>query len=165
MDRKNFPYPASPIIEAKESSGGASASAALPGQGEDLPRRHRFSVLAVDDEENFLTLLHWFLSDRGYEVHTASSAEAAMNLVRERTFQLALLDVKIGSANEGLALLAELKERLPDIKVVMMTAYPTVSAIKQAFDRGATRFLTKPVDLKELAATLQALLQPSDVGS
>jgi DNA-binding NtrC family response regulator len=44
------------------------------------------------------------------------------------------------------------------MKVIMMTAYPTVSSIKQAFDRGASRFLTKPVDLQELSQAIKSLL-------
>ena len=116
------------------------------------------SILVVDDEENFLTLLHWFLSERGYEIHTASSVDGALSLVRERSFDVALLDIRMGSAQDGLFLLEQLIQRLPDIKIIMMTAYPTVSAIKQAFDRGALHFVTKPVDLKELSETINTLL-------
>jgi CheY-like chemotaxis protein len=42
------------------------------------------------------------------------------------------------------------------LKIFMMTAYPTVGSIKQAFDKGALRYLTKPVDLQELAEALNA---------
>ena len=116
----------------------------------------RRSILVVDDEENFLTLLHWFLTQRGYQVATASSAERALSLVGGRVFDVALLDIRLGSG-DGLALLEELTQRLPNLKVFMMTAYPTVSSIKQAFDKGALRYLTKPVDLQELAEALKSL--------
>lgn len=118
----------------------------------------RRSILAVDDEKNFLTLLHWFLSQKGYEVHTASNVDEALLLAQQRAIDVALLDIKIGSSNDGLFLLNELTQRLPGIKVIMMTAYPTVSTIKQAFDKGASRFLTKPVDLPELSEAIKALL-------
>jgi len=116
----------------------------------------RRSILVVDDEENFLTLLQWFLTQRGYQVATASSAEQALSLVGGRVFDVALLDIRLGSG-DGLALLEELTQRLPNLKVFMMTAYPTVSSIKQAFDKGALRYLTKPVDLQELAEALKSL--------
>lgn len=117
------------------------------------PRR---SILVVDDEENFLTLLQWFLTQRGYEVCTASSADDALSLLGDHAFDVALLDLRLGTS-DGLDLLGELTQRLPEMTVFMMTAYPTVSSIKQAFDKGASRYLTKPVDLQELARALRSL--------
>lgn len=117
--------------------------------------RLRRSILVVDDEENFLTLLQWFLSQRGYEVGTAASADEALKLLGHRTFDIALIDLRLGTS-DGLMLLEEMTNRLPRPNVFMMTAYPTVSSIKQAFDKGASRYLTKPVDLQELAKALGA---------
>jgi DNA-binding NtrC family response regulator len=115
----------------------------------------RRSVLVIDDEENFLTLLDWFLTQRGYEVVTASSADQTLDVLNGRTFDLALLDLRLGTS-DGLALLDELIARSPKINVFMMTAYPTVNSIKQAFDKGAVRYLTKPVDLQELVKALNS---------
>ena len=126
---------------------------------QQLPRAPdplRQSVLVVDDEENFLTLLKWFLTQRGYDVHTALSADDALSLVQEHTFDIALLDIKLGSS-DGLRLLEQVTERSPELKVIMMTAYPTVGSLKQAFAKGALRYLTKPVDLHELAEALKLL--------
>ena len=114
------------------------------------------AVLVVDDEQNFLSLLRWFLSNRGYEVETAASGEEALELVEARAFELALIDIRMGPM-DGLTLLTELKRRLPAIRVVIMTAYPTGGAIKQSRDKGAAAFLTKPVDLQELMKTIHAL--------
>jgi two-component system response regulator AtoC len=116
----------------------------------------RQSVLVVDDEENFLTLLKWFLTQRGYDVSTALSADDALSLVQEHAFDIALLDIKLGSS-DGLRLLEQVTERSPELKVIMMTAYPTVGSLKQAFAKGALRYLTKPVDLQELAEALKLL--------
>ena len=116
----------------------------------------RQSILVVDDEENFLTLLHWFLTPRGYHVATAASAEDALALLTSRAFEVALLDIKLGAV-DGISLLEQLVQRSPELKVIMMTAYPTVSSIKQAFEKGAVRYLTKPVDLTELAKAIKQL--------
>jgi two-component system response regulator RegA len=132
----------------------ASAAAQSAGRVAEVPARP--SILVVDDEENFLTLLQWFLTQRGYQVTTASSTEQALSLLDGRVFEVALLDIRLG-AGDGMALLEELTQRLPGLKVFMMTAYPTVSSIKQAFDKGALRYLTKPVDLQELAEALRSL--------
>jgi DNA-binding NtrC family response regulator len=127
----------------------------LAGAGRFQEPRPPQSILVVDDEENFLTLLQWFLTRRGYEVATASSAEAALELLRQRTFDFALLDLRLGTS-DGLQLLEEVTKNRPNVDVFMMTAYPTVSSIKQAFDKGASRYLTKPVDLQELAKAIGA---------
>ena len=116
----------------------------------------RPTILVVDDEENFLILLRWFLAQRGYDVVTASSADQAIDLLDGHAFDVALIDIKLG-AGSGLTLLEELARRLPDLNVFMMTAYPTASSIKRAFENGAARYLTKPVDLQELAKALRAL--------
>jgi DNA-binding NtrC family response regulator len=131
-----------------------TVTASSPGGVVQSPARQ--SILVVDDEENFLTLLHWFLTQRGYEVVTALSAEAALGLLTRHSFKVALIDVKLGSV-DGITLLEQLIQRLPELKAIMMTAYPTVSSIKQALDKGAIRYLTKPVDLPELAAAIKQL--------
>jgi len=113
-------------------------------------------VLVVDDEQNFLALLHWLLSSRGYAVHTVASAEEALQVVETKSFDVALVDIRMGPM-DGLALLDELKRRMPTVHVVIMTAFPSVNAIKQSFAKGASAFLTKPVDLKELLNTIQGL--------
>ena len=117
----------------------------------------RQSVLVVDDEENFLTLLKWFLSQRGYDVSTALSADEALDMVQKQNFDIALHDIKLGSGN-GLTLLEQVTARSPRLKVIMMTAYPTVGSLKQAFSKGAMRYLTKPVDLQELTEALRLLV-------
>lgn len=128
------------------------------GPRDNLSRKAvHYSILVVDDEENFLTLLHWFLTERGYEVFTASTAEEALSLFEGHSFDAALLDVRLGSAN-GIALLERLTHRAPNLKVIMMTAYPTVGSVKEAFDKGASRYLTKPINLQELAETIQTLV-------
>jgi DNA-binding NtrC family response regulator len=114
------------------------------------------SILVIDDEDNFLTLVRWFLSQRGFEIQTASSRDEALDVVEERSFDIALLDIRLGRA-DGLSLLDALIARSPNTKVVMMTAYPTMGTIKQAFEKGATRYLTKPLDLQELSDSLKTL--------
>jgi DNA-binding NtrC family response regulator len=114
------------------------------------------SILAVDDEQNLLELLITALGKRGFNVRTASSGAEALKLVERESFQLALLDIKMGPLN-GVQLLKEIKGRSPVIKVIMMTAYPTLETRLDASENGASAYLTKPVDLQKLVETINSL--------
>jgi DNA-binding NtrC family response regulator len=114
------------------------------------------SILAVDDEQNLLELLITALGKRGFKVRTASSGTEALKLVERESFQLALLDIKMGPVN-GVQLLKEIKDRRPVIKVIMMTAYPTLETRLDASENGASAYLTKPVDLQKLVETINSL--------
>ena len=114
------------------------------------------SVLVVDDEQNFVSLLDWFLTKRGYEVRTALNGEEALELVEKGSPDLALIDIRMGPV-DGLSLLDEVKQRLPEIKVIMMTAYPTSDSRRHAFGKGAAAYFTKPIDLQELLNTIHGL--------
>ena len=129
-------------------------SAAVDSPSEVSPEPVRQSILVVDDEENFLMFLHWFLTQRGYDITTASSADEALCLLTGHSFKVALLDVKLGTV-DGITLLEQLTQRLPELKIIIITAYPTIGSIKQAFDRDAVRYLTKPMDLPELAEAIK----------
>jgi len=114
------------------------------------------SILAVDDEQNLLELLLTVLGKRGFAVKTALNGTDALKLVDQESFQLALLDLKMGPVN-GVQLLKEIKDRRPIIKVIMMTAYPTNETRTQASANGASAYLTKPVDIQKLVDTINSL--------
>jgi CheY-like chemotaxis protein len=135
---------------------GRSSPVVVDSRNDDLPEPARQSILVVDDEENFLTLLRWFFAGRGYDVTTASSPDEALRLLAVRSFNVALVDIKLGPG-DGITLLEQLTQGSPELKVIMMTAYPTRGSIKRAFDKGAILYLTKPVNLPELAETITQL--------
>ena len=114
------------------------------------------SILAVDDEQNLLELLITVLGKRGFKVKTALNGLEALKLLDQESFQLALLDLKMGPLN-GVQLLKQIKDRQPVIKVIMMTAYPTSDTRMEASANGASAYLTKPVDLQKLVDTINSL--------
>jgi DNA-binding NtrC family response regulator len=114
------------------------------------------SILAVDDEQNLLELLITVLGKRGFKVKTALNGIEALRLLDQESFQLALLDLKMGPVN-GVQLLKEIKDRRPIVKVIMMTAYPTNETRTQASANGASAYLTKPVDIQKLVDTINLL--------
>ena len=119
---------------------------------EEMP----ISILAVDDERNLLELLITVLGKRGFKVKTALNGLEALKLLDQESFQLALLDLKMGPLN-GVQLLKQIKDRQPVIKVIMMTAYPTSDTRMEASANGASAYLTKPVDLQKLVDTINSL--------
>jgi DNA-binding NtrC family response regulator len=127
---------------------------ASPGGDCAAASTRKASILVVDDEQNFAALLETVLTDRGYGVRTAFSADKALELVRNDAFDMALLDVRMGQAS-GLTLLSELKRQLPEIKVIMLTAYPTPDSYRQSFERGASAYCAKPLDLTNLLETIR----------
>jgi len=115
------------------------------------------NILIVDDEENLLLLLERILTRQGYQVVTAQNSYAARTLLETRMFQLAILDIKMFPL-DGVFLLGEIKSRSPSTEVIMITAYPTVDTRNECKKKGASTYLTKPVDIQELKTTVDGLL-------
>jgi two-component system NtrC family response regulator len=101
------------------------------------------TILIVDDEKNYLVVLGTFLSEEGYETLTADNAQSALEIVESTDLDLVLTDMKM-SPMDGIELLERIKERVPDLPVVMMTAYGTVEKAVEAMQLGAFNFILKP---------------------
>ena len=101
------------------------------------------TILIVDDEKNYLVVLGTFLSEEGYETLTADNAQSALEIVESTDLDLVLTDMKM-SPMDGIELLKSIKERVPDLPVVMMTAYGTVEKAVEAMQLGAFNFILKP---------------------
>jgi ATP-dependent Lon protease len=115
------------------------------------------NILIVDDEENLLVLLDRILSRQGYQVVTAQNSHDACALLQTQVFQLAILDIKMFPL-DGVFLLGEIKRRSPSTEVIMITAYPTIDTRNECIKKGASTYLTKPVDIQELKNTVDGLL-------
>jgi two-component system response regulator RegA len=114
-------------------------------------------ILVVDDEPNFLQLMTGVLGKRGFDVNTASNGVEALKLLEKELFDFALVDIKLGGAS-GLCLLEEIKKRQPRIRGIIVTAYPEDVTRAQAFDKGASAYLAKPLDLQDLLHTFTSVL-------
>ena len=120
-----------------------------------MPEHH---LLIVDDEEAQRTVLGGFLRKRGFRVTTATSAEQALRIVAEETVDLVLTDMRM-PGKSGVDLLDGVRSLNPDIGVVLMTAFGTVASAVDAMKRGASDYLTKPVDLDELEVIVDRALE------
>jgi two-component system NtrC family response regulator len=115
-------------------------------------------ILVVDDEEAQRTVLSGFLRKRGFEVVAASSVEEALRTAAARTIDLVLTDLRMPGAT-GLDLLDGLRRINPEVPVIVMTAFGTVTSAVDAMKRGAADYLTKPVDLDELDVLVVRILE------
>ena len=107
------------------------------------------NVLLIDDEEQFLKVLEERLETRGLKVNTATSGEDALTLVNDRNFDAIVLDLAMPGI-DGIETLRLLKEKNPDLEIIMLTGHATVQKGIEAMKLGAEDFLEKPVDLSVL---------------
>ncbi|MDH3390410.1 MAG: response regulator [Desulfobulbaceae bacterium] len=107
------------------------------------------NVLLIDDEEQFLKVLEERLETRGLKVNTATSGEDALALVDDRNFDAIILDLAMPGI-DGIETLKLLKEKNPDLEIIMLTGHATVQKGIEAMKLGAEDFLEKPVDLSVL---------------
>lgn len=107
----------------------------------------RARLLLVDDEEDMLAGLQRTLERNipELEVVTASRPSHALRLMTDQTFDLALLDVMMPEMN-GIALLEKLREKDPELSVIMMTAFASIDLAVEAIKKGAYDFITKPFE-------------------
>ena len=115
-------------------------------------------VLVVDDEESQRIVLAGFLRKRGLQVSVAGSVEEGWRLVRSTVLDLVLTDLRMPDGT-GLDLLARVRHLVPDLPVIVMTAFGTVSNAVGAMKAGAADYLTKPVDLDELEVLVARTLE------
>ncbi|MFZ5949196.1 MAG: sigma-54-dependent transcriptional regulator [Candidatus Rifleibacteriota bacterium] len=101
------------------------------------------SVLVVDDEKNIRQTLSLCLNDLGWQVCTAADAEQAKRLNEVEIFDLAFIDIRLGSDN-GLDLIVELLERSPWLKIIVISAYASIDSAVEALNRGALNYIAKP---------------------
>jgi len=109
----------------------------------------KISILIVEDEEPQRSLLEGLLNKEGYRAAGAGDGKRALQLVREGTFEIVLLDYKLPDT-DGLTILKSIKEMNPEIEVIMITAFGSIENAVTALKAGAFEYLTKPIDLDDL---------------
>lgn len=100
-------------------------------------------ILVVDDEPRIRKMLHRCLEKDNHAVTTASTAQEALQAVRRNHFDMAFLDLRLGTAS-GLDLIPDLLEQNPRLKIIIVTAYASIESTVEAMQRGAVDYLPKP---------------------
>ncbi|MGA7256075.1 MAG: response regulator, partial [Terracidiphilus sp.] len=113
------------------------------------------SVLVIDDEAAIRDSLEVLLTLEGYEVKMAADGEQGLRILELENFDLVLLDLAL-PGRSGLELLPMIKDRQPEIPVIMITAYGTVDNVVEAIRAGAENFVQKPWDNEKLLADIRS---------
>lgn len=116
------------------------------------------TILIVDDEKNYLVILEALLRPEGYEIITADNAVDALRLVRESDLDLIITDMKMPGMS-GMELLEECKKLIPELPLIMMTAYGTIELAVEAIKKQAFDYITKPFKNEELKLTVIKALE------
>ncbi len=115
-------------------------------------------LLVVDDEEDFRTVVAEHLEDLGHHVTSAADGEAAATLARRRSFDVALVDMKMPGMS-GIELLERLQEIDSGLEVILITGHATVETAVGAMKKGAYDYLLKPCRLSELEDAVAGALE------
>jgi two-component system nitrogen regulation response regulator NtrX len=115
-------------------------------------------ILVVDDDETIRTTMKAILKDEGYQVDLASSGEEAIQLATNKTYNIALLDIRLPDM-EGVELLKLMRDSVPRTRKVMVTGYPSMQNAIAALNKNADAYLLKPIDIEKLLALVKEQLE------
>ncbi|HOW18597.1 MAG TPA: sigma-54 dependent transcriptional regulator [Phycisphaerae bacterium] len=115
-------------------------------------------ILIVDDDKIILESLSEFLRLEGYETAGAATFAAALAALERQRFNLVLTDVNMPE-NDGFELLRVIRQRYPDVVVIMITGYGTIESAVEAIKMGAYDYLTKPIIDDEIRLVVERALK------
>jgi len=119
---------------------------------------HPLNILLADDEEIIHQTIGEYLEELGHKVDGVRDGISALKAIELGNYDLALVDIRMPGM-QGLSLLARIQEIQPDISVVIITAHGSMEIAVQALRLGAMDFLSKPIQLLELDAMLERIIQ------
>jgi two-component system response regulator HydG len=120
--------------------------------------KEKSTILVVDDDRAHRTMLNTLIGGWGYAVSEADDGSTAIEKVKETSFDLILMDVRMVKVS-GLEALETIKAYNPAIPVIIMTAYSSVETAVNALKQGAHDYLTKPLDFDKLRLTIDRAME------
>ena len=110
-------------------------------------------IIVVDDEKTLRHFLSLNLKEEGYEVVEAADGKTALGLVKEKSFDVALIDLRLTDMN-GLEVMRQLRQISPQTSVIILTGYATLDSAIEALRQGAHDYVTKPFNTAELLTSV-----------
>ncbi len=129
------------------------------------------SILIVDDERSMRDFLKILLEKENHTVHTVESGDKALTFLDEQGVDVVVSDIRMPGMS-GIELLEAAKERLPELPVIMITAFASPEDAVLAMKNGAFDYITKPFNVDEIKAVIasatsktQPFIPPQELGS
>ncbi|MDP6191005.1 MAG: response regulator, partial [Gammaproteobacteria bacterium] len=119
-------------------------------------------ILIIDDDVAICRTLEIHFGTLGHNTSTAYSAEDSLREVEIFQPDVIILDIRMGGLS-GLDILPELKQKLPQVRVIMITAFHDMNSTIEAMQKGADDYIHKPIDLDELDQALNKALSHQQV--
>src|SRR5438034_1204480 len=116
-------------------------------------------ILSVDDDPFICRQLEELYSSQQYAVSSAPNAPEALRLLQEHEFSLAVVDLKI-PGTDGIGLTREIRDRWPDLDVIMITGYASIKGAVEAIKQGASDYITKPFQKEEIFVAINCAAFP-----
>jgi DNA-binding NtrC family response regulator len=115
------------------------------------------NVLVVDDETTILLAFKKLLKTPGVDVDTAESMEDVKALLLDKYYDAVIADLRLSgiSGEEGLEVIRYVKERTPDTKVILITAFGNQEVMNMAYNLGAAFYFEKPVSTNVIKDALR----------
>jgi DNA-binding NtrC family response regulator len=111
-------------------------------------------ALVVDDEPDFLETLVNRLKKRNIDATGARSGEEAIERMKEKAFDIVILDVKMPGGMDGIETLREMKKMQPLAEVILLTGHAAVETSVEGMKLGAFDYLLKPIKIEELMSKM-----------
>src|SRR5467141_2809510 len=128
-----------------------------PGPDEsEAPDRPK--ILVVEDDPDIRKILEIFLTEKRFQVKITDGAATALKTLDQEPVDVILSDVRMPGMS-GLELLRHLKDRDPDIQLVLMSAYSSVKDAVEAIQLGAADYVEKPIDFRRLDRVIAAVFE------
>jgi DNA-binding NtrC family response regulator len=119
-------------------------------------------ILLIDDEERMCESLKTLLEMEGYEVQPFTNSGDAVKKLSEDSFDLIISDIKMPGI-DGIEILRQAHEHDPNLEVILITGYASLESAKDAVDKGAFSYLTKPLEFEELKISVTRSLEKRQI--
>jgi DNA-binding NtrC family response regulator len=125
-----------------------------------MEQKSKGPILIIEDEEIMREALRDWLIEGGYKVETAKDGEDGLKIISDHDVALVLLDLRL-PGKDGISVLKEAKTIRPQLKVIIITAYPSSQTKVAALKEGAVDYLPKPFVLNDLEKLIRGTLLPA----
>ena len=122
--------------------------------------KRKQTILVVDDEPMIRRIFERLLSEEGYTVLTASNGKEGLEVVRKKSLELVILDLKLPDMS-GIDILRRIRRLRKNVEVIVITGHGTMKTVRAAMGLGAYDYITKPFDDNHVRALVENALSPA----